>query len=93
MSFRSFLSNKILLVCLLVISAQSVQSQTRLPAIISSNMVLQQQEMVPLWGWDTPGQEIWITTSWSNATAIAECNDEGEWNIPIRTPKQVLDLI
>jgi len=56
-------------------------------------MVLQQQEMVPLWGWDTPGQEIWITTSWSNATAIAECNDEGEWNIPIRTPKQVLDLI
>ena len=87
MSFRSFLFNNILLVCLLVISAQSVQSQTRLPAIISSNMVLQQEEMVPLWGWDNPGQQIKITTSWGNATAITKCNDEGEWHIPILTPQ------
>jgi len=85
MSLRFSISNKILLVCLVLISAQSVNSQTRLPAIIGSNMVLQQQVVVPVWGWDNPGQQITLKTSWGNHVFITRCSEEGYWKIPVQT--------
>lgn len=64
MPTRIRFSSTILSVILIVFLTLPGFGQLRLPAIIGSNMVLQQEEKVPLWGWDKPGQKITITTSW-----------------------------
>ena len=86
MPVRPFSLCKLVFISFIAILATNVQSQTRLPAIIGSNMVLQQDEMVPIWGWDEPGTKIWITTSWGNITSMGECNSEGKWKALVRTP-------
>ena len=59
------------ILCLLVFCAGFVFSGQsfagiRLPAVISSNMVLQQQSGVTLWGWADPAEKIVVSTSWNN---------------------------
>lgn len=58
----------------------------RLPAVISSNMVLQQQSNVKLWGWCGPGEKIVVTTSWNNKTDTAVGTRDAKWQIGIQTP-------
>ncbi|MEY3500447.1 MAG: hypothetical protein RL308_2116, partial [Bacteroidota bacterium] len=48
--------------CLLTL--QSVNAEVKLPAIVSSNMVLQRNTTVKLWGWADANEKITITTSW-----------------------------
>ena len=58
----------------------------RLPSVISSNMVLQQQSKATLWGWSDPGEKIFITTSWNNAVDSVVATGEANWKININTP-------
>lgn len=58
----------------------------RLPAVISSNMVLQQQSQVKLWGWGDPGEKIHITTSWNDRTDSVTGTRDGKWQISVPTP-------
>ncbi|MGI8964595.1 MAG: hypothetical protein ACR2H1_00735, partial [Limisphaerales bacterium] len=37
------------------------QSQLKLPALFSDNMVLQQGMNVPIWGWANDGEKITVT--------------------------------
>lgn len=60
--------------------------QIRLPNIFSDNMVLQQQSDVTLWGWSSPGEKIFITTSWNNSTDSAMATGNARWKINIKTP-------
>jgi len=46
---------KYLFTSLLVCYGFIAGAQLRLPAILSSNMVLQQNDSVMLWGWASPG--------------------------------------
>ena len=43
-------------ITILFASSQS-EAQLRLPAIISSGMVLQQNDSASLWGWGNPGRK------------------------------------
>lgn len=60
--------------------------QIRLPNIFSDNMVLQQQSDVTLWGWSSPGEKIFITTSWNKSTDSAMATGNARWKINIKTP-------
>ena len=62
----------------LFLSLQS-EAQLRLPAIISSGMVLQQNDSASLWGWGNPAEKILITTSWNNKTDTAIVNNRANW--------------
>ena len=86
MPFRSFPLLKLIMACVVAISASNVQSQTRLPAIIGSNMVLQQQENVPVWGWDTHGQDISVSASWLDEIQRTTTNSSGKWMVYLPTP-------
>lgn len=56
-----------------------------MPNIIGSNMVLQQNTLVPLWGWAASGTSVEVTPSWGNkTTVIADAN--GKWKTAIQTP-------
>ena len=86
MPSKSFPTLKLIILCVSVVCVVNGQSQTRLPAIIGSNMVLQQQENAPIWGWDTPGQRISVSVSWLDKMQKTTCNSQGKWIVSIPTP-------
>ncbi|MBL7813377.1 MAG: sialate O-acetylesterase [Saprospiraceae bacterium] len=59
----------------------------KLPAIFGSNMVLQQQTDVPMWGTADKNASVEIITSWNNKTYTTKASDEGRWKLKISTPK------
>lgn len=58
-----------------------------LPAIFSSNMVLQQQTSVLVWGWAQPGEKVTVTGSWQTETIQTTADENARWKINITTPK------
>ena len=69
-----------------VISQSSICQIVTLPNIIGSNMVLQQNTQVPLWGWAKAGTTVEINAGWSK-TIKTKTNASGKWMAKIRTPK------
>jgi sialate O-acetylesterase len=75
-----------ILTLILVCIALSSYSNIRLPHIISSNMVLQQQSKVKIWGWAEPLEKIKITTSWDDKSYQVVCTRDAKWEKSIETP-------
>lgn len=78
---------KRLLLCLLAaicLLASSAQAAVRLPALMSDNMVLQQNNSVHLWGW-SDAKKVTITTSWDKQRYSCECDAQGAWSVHIKT--------
>ena len=75
------------LVVLFAISGTGIISAAiKLPSIFSSNMVIQQNADVPVWGTGTPGEKVSIKCSWSDKTYETETDYENNWKVVIRTP-------
>ena len=74
-----------LILVLVVISNQKSFAKIKLPSIISSNMVLQRNTTVKLWGWANPGEKIIITTSWISKKVKITTPDNGRWEISLNT--------
>ncbi len=64
----------------------SSYSNIRLPHIISSNMVLQQQSKVNIWGWADPSEKITVTTSWDNKSYPVISSGNAKWKVVVETP-------
>lgn len=78
--------NQRLLVLILSIGIyQTSSAEIRLPAIISSNMVMQRNAEVQLWGWAEAGEEIEITASWISAPEHVVADQKGTWRLSITT--------
>ena len=58
----------------------------RLPSVITSHMVLQQQSKVTFWGWADPGEKIIVSTSWNNTIDSVIATSDANWKIKINTP-------
>lgn len=67
--------------------ALTTKAQTKLPAILSDNMCLQQSAEVKIWGWDTPGQEVKVAPSWNKKGVKTQADSEGKWQASISTPQ------
>src|SRR5687768_10441928 len=64
----------------------ATKAEVRLPAILGSHMVLQQNTEVQLWGWSDPGEKIEVRTDW-DTTAYRTTGDPGaKWSLKIKTP-------
>lgn len=61
--------------------------QIRLPAVIASNMVLQRNSTVQLWGWAHAGEKIRVHTSWNNSLDSTITTRDAKWRISIKTPE------
>ena len=64
---------------------QSVNAEVKLPAIVSSDMVLQRNTTVVLWGWADAKEEISIETSWLDEVLHIKADKEGNWKIEVKT--------
>lgn len=74
-------------ILILLTSPFLVQAKLRLPALMTDNMVLQQQHDVQLWGWDAPGKRVQVQTSWNGKTVFSVCDGTGKWMATVHTGK------
>jgi sialate O-acetylesterase len=77
---------RLCLFVLLLFIGRSGITQVRLPAVLSSGMVLQQNDSVTLWGWSQPAEKIFITTSWNNRTDSLVADNGANWKLKVKTP-------
>ncbi len=70
----------------LLFSIESIQAKIKLPAILGSNMVLQQKTAAKLWGWSKENIKIKVTTSWDKKTYSTVSDNKGNWLIKVNTP-------
>ena len=70
-------------VCMLFV--QSIAAEIKLPAIVSSNMVLQRNTTVVLWGWADADEKIKIEVSWLDEALNVEADQDGNWRIEVKT--------
>lgn len=61
-------------------------AQLRLPAIISSGMVIQQKDSACFWGWAGPGEKVYVTPSWNNRTDSTVTTNRATWKLKILAP-------
>jgi sialate O-acetylesterase len=72
---------------LIAYSPSRLSAQVKLPAIISDNMILQQNAQVALWGWAAPGEKVTITNNWNRKAAIVTADASGKWQTTVATTK------
>lgn len=77
---------KYVLACVVVASlffltsvASQVGADVKLPNVISSNMVLQRDRPLPIWGWADPQEEV--TVRLDDKTASAKADAQGCWKV------------
>jgi len=76
-----------IIVCLLLVfNTLYISAAVRLPSILGSHMVLQQNSEVKLWGWCSPAENITIKTSWDTITYRTIGESSAKWLQKIKTP-------
>ncbi len=73
-----------IVVCSLLLP-EVIKAEVTLPAIVSSNMVLQRNTTIELWGWADANEKIAIKTSWLKETLQIEADENGIWRIQVKT--------
>ena len=68
-----------------VLLCESVNAAIKLPAIVSSNMVLQRNTTVKLWGWADANEKITIKTSWTKNAINIQADAKGNWSVDAQT--------
>jgi sialate O-acetylesterase len=60
--------------CFLCAMAMSAQAQIKLPKILGSNMVLQRNQQVPVWGWVAAGKAVKVKFAGQQKSAMANAD-------------------
>ncbi|MEP7142656.1 MAG: sialate O-acetylesterase [Ferruginibacter sp.] len=81
---KIFLPALLLLICTGTLITAS--ADVRLPAIIGSHMVLQQNTQVTFWGWCDPGEKIIIRPDWDTTTYHASGSSSAKWSVQVKSP-------
>ncbi|WP_028979984.1 sialate O-acetylesterase [Sporocytophaga myxococcoides] len=77
--------NTLLVLFLLTIAPLAI-AQIRLPAVFTSNMVIQRNNEIPFWGWAGPTQDIQIQLSWDTTIVQTKVSNTSLWKATIKTP-------
>jgi len=56
------------------------------PSLMASDMVLQQQSDVNIWGKTDSGKKVKVRTSWDGKSYVAVPDAEGNWIVKVHTP-------
>jgi len=61
-------------------------AKLRLPAVIASHMVLQQNSEITLWGWSGAAEQIRIMVDWDTTVYKTVGNSGARWSVKLKTP-------
>jgi len=64
----------------------AARADVRLPFVIGSHMVLQQQSEVALWGSADAGEEVTVAPSWTKDVATTKAGADGRFRVNVKTP-------
>lgn len=64
-----------------------MHAEVELPALVGSNMVLQQNEKVVFWGWAMAGEKVSVKAEWMKKTIVTTTTANGEWKLTVKTPE------
>lgn len=70
------------IILILSVMLSSVHAEIKLPTVISSNMVLQRDIPVNIWGWAKPGERISVL--FNNQILYTEASADGTWKISLK---------
>ncbi|MFZ4412954.1 MAG: sialate O-acetylesterase [Bacteroidales bacterium] len=73
----------VLVICILF--SFQLKAEIKLPAILSDNMVLQQNTTVKIWGWADKGERISIKAGWLKGEILTTASENGKWMVAVRT--------
>ena len=76
----------VLLLLLGLIGDAKIFAEVRLPAVLGSNMVLQQKSDVRLWGWCSPNEKISVIVDWDTTVYRTTGLRTAKWSVKIKTP-------
>ncbi len=69
----------LIILSILTLIASAAHADVRLPAVLSSKMVLQRDTPLPFWGWADPGEEVTVRI---NQQAVkTKAGDDGTWKL------------
>jgi sialate O-acetylesterase len=74
-----------LLTFILFVFSYLIHAEIKLPAIVSSNMVLQRDTTIKIWGLATPNETITLDASWLDNALNITADSSGDWEISIKT--------
>jgi len=77
----------LIIASIITLTALPVSAETRLAALVGDNMVLQQQSVCKIWGWDKPGQKITVTSGFLQDVSEAVTGTNGKWQVRLKTPE------
>lgn len=63
----------------------STNAEVKLPALVASNMVLQRNTAVTIWGWADPKENFQIEASWLKEPMQIIADRDGNWQIVVET--------
>ena len=69
-----------------VLSFSGAKADVKLPAVLSDNMVLQQDTRARIWGKAAPGEKITVSVSWSRKKQKTVAAADSSWLVEIVTP-------
>lgn len=78
----SILRSVALIAALIVGLPAAVRADVRLPNVLGSNMVLQRDAPVAVWGWANPGEQV--TVQLGEQSAKAKAGTDGRWSVKLK---------
>ena len=87
------ISSQILIAFCFCLVAFSATAQVRLPKIIGSNMVLQRQKPLPIWGWASHDEKV--TVEFARQKITTHADEEGNWKVllnPLKTSDKPAEM-
>ncbi len=67
---------------ILMLAVQALQAQVQLPKVISSNMVLQRDKPVQIWGW--AGKSSTVSVAFNGQQVQAKADSKGRWKATLK---------
>ena len=71
----------ILFITFLYVAVLPVSAEVKLPHVIGSNMVLQREMPVPIWGWADPDEQVTVKLAGNRVTTTAD--HKGNWMVKL----------
>lgn len=85
--YNNFIYRTFIAVMILNLLCSLSYGKVKLPAILNTDMVLQQKTKVVLWGTAKPSANVLITTGWDNKRHIIKSDTAGNWRTKVSTPR------
>lgn len=73
---------KWLFISIVLITPVIASATVRLPKIFTSNMVLQREKTLTIWGWADKGEKV--SVSFNGQTASAKADKSGQWQVQLK---------